>query len=772
MRWFNKFAERSFLILVILALLTPWWVSKELLFPFVTSKAFFFRIVVELALPLYVYLIASQPDYRPGRKNYLTWAVVAFFLASLISALFGVNVSRSLWGNFERMGGVYYLLHLTLFYFYLLLVGKISARWMRLVLNWQILAAALLTLNGLLAKWLYVRAAKPALPGADQFVWALNFFKWDFNHLGILFDKIADPSLPGRISATLGNPIFLGSFLVIPLFLALFLASREEKRWKKICYYLAAILQFLGIVQSGTRGAIVGLAAGIFAAVAVYLWLAKNKKIKIYGSALLSVFTAVVFLLFIFSAKLPEGSPLRRAFHLRDSNTVSRVIQWKVALKGFLDYPLLGTGPENYYVIANQHYNPELYKYDASWFDKPHNYPLEILTTTGFLGFAFFAAVILGCLFALWLAFRRRLIDLTELCLLFCGFIVYQVQNLFVFDTVPASLVFFLFVGFAGFLWEESEAGGKAEKKSAIKDGLKMHPAFSFAVFGLTFIFCGYAVYGTNIMPIRASKNVNYGYAYGSVDAAKAEKYFQTALSLPFNFDLSESGSKYQEFVLNLVQSGGQNLGRERVSRILDFSLNNMVFLAETTGNNPALWQKLAALYLAQAFWNQSALNPRAEPAAARAVELAPKRVEARGALLQIYLSQGRSEQAASAAEEIAKTYPSGYNQWQLAAVYKAVGKLPEALKIYEQLLAEHYKFQSLDQLAWVIAHYESRKDFIAAIKWYEAGAKLNLFDLNFYVKMAQAYFLSGQPEKARELAANIIKTDPAKEKELKSIIK
>jgi hypothetical protein len=101
-----------------LVLLAPFLVSKQLLFPFVTTKSFVFRIVVELLLPVYAYLVCVRKDLRPSFKNPLTLVVVGFLIFNFISAIFGVNVIRSLWGNFERMGGTFYLLHLTLLYFY------------------------------------------------------------------------------------------------------------------------------------------------------------------------------------------------------------------------------------------------------------------------------------------------------------------------------------------------------------------------------------------------------------------------------------------------------------------------------------------------------------------------------------------------------------------------------------------------------------------------------------------------------------------------------
>src|ERR1035438_10246762 len=75
----TKVAGVIFFVLVCLSLLAPLWVFKDLLFPYVTSKAFYFRICLELALPFYVYLLLVRPELRPKwKRQYLNWLMLAF----------------------------------------------------------------------------------------------------------------------------------------------------------------------------------------------------------------------------------------------------------------------------------------------------------------------------------------------------------------------------------------------------------------------------------------------------------------------------------------------------------------------------------------------------------------------------------------------------------------------------------------------------------------------------------------------------------------------
>src|SRR6185503_9184094 len=86
-----------------------------------------------------------------------------------------------------------------------------------------------------------------------------------------------DPSLPNRVSSTLGNPIFLASFLILPMFLAGFFALQSESRALRIFFWVFGFVFLIGVVLSVTRGAIVGLIAGVGLGAVAYLLLHPKK---------------------------------------------------------------------------------------------------------------------------------------------------------------------------------------------------------------------------------------------------------------------------------------------------------------------------------------------------------------------------------------------------------------------------------------------------------------------------------------------------------------
>lgn len=721
----NKWVLRTFFALVLVSLLTPFWVFKELMFPYITSKAFFFRILVLLALPCYVYLVAFEKKLRPNLKNKLNLAVLIFLVINLLAAIFGVSFERSLLGNFERMGGVVYLAYLSLVFFYIQLLGQAGGNYLKRFLQSFIAVAVLVTLNGL-SGWI----GGPTL--------------------------VLDPSLPARVSSTFGNPIFFPSYLILPMFLSAFLALQESKKNLKITYWVLAGLQLLGIYSSGTRGAMVGLIVGGVISGIAYVILTKNTKVKRTGIITLAVVVLLLAGLFAFKEKLPQGSTLARIVNLRDSNTEARLIQWKSALQGFTDKPVLGVGPENYYVVFNQYYNPEMYKYDASWFDKPHNYVLEVLVTTGGMGLLLYVLMFVFSVFALWRAYKSELLSLGEACLLLAGVIVYQVQNLFVFDTVSASTAFFVFTGFLAFLWHES----KSEENSSFVLSRKVS-SVGIGVLVLSVLVMIYLQYASNISPIQAAKRVNMGMAYSSYDPYKAAGFFETAFATPFNLDSRETANRFSDFAGSLANSQLTTKDIEFVKNQINLALEKQKAITEKVENDPILWMRLASLQMNKAFVFKEDLKS-ADPYIEKAVSLAPNRAELLRLKIQYYGYAGDWANAVKVAQRVVELNP--YNaevKWQLAMAHFLNKNIDEAIKAGDAALAQGYVPNQIQQFAWYIQYYQEKRNFVKTIPLLKLAMEVAPNELTFYFELAKAYAETGDFGKAKALAEQIAALDP-----------
>ncbi len=87
------------------------YVDNRLFFPFITGKAFAFRILVELIFALWLVLMLFDKKYAP-RFSKLSITISIFTVVVLIADLMGVNPLRSIWSNSERMEGWLTIVHL------------------------------------------------------------------------------------------------------------------------------------------------------------------------------------------------------------------------------------------------------------------------------------------------------------------------------------------------------------------------------------------------------------------------------------------------------------------------------------------------------------------------------------------------------------------------------------------------------------------------------------------------------------------------------------
>ena len=121
-----------------------------------------------------------------------------------------------------------------------------------------------------------------------------------------------------------------------------------------------------------------------------------------------------------------------------DPAIATRLLVARAGLRGFLERPILGWGPENFDKVFDRFADASFYQYTDRTFDQPHNKVVEELSTKGALGtlayFALWAALVLAVI-------RRRPPRGEALAYAILGALAgYFVQNLFLFD-MPAMML-------------------------------------------------------------------------------------------------------------------------------------------------------------------------------------------------------------------------------------------------------------------------------------------------------------------------------------------
>ena len=442
---------------VLLVLLTPLVVTTGTFFPFIVGKALYARSIIEVIFGLWLVLAYRYPAYRPPRS----WVLLAFgvwLVVSLLAGVAGVSFQRSLWSTYERMQGIIDLAHWFAFALVVTSVFRSLMHW-RHLLNFNLGVSLLMALLGVLQNYQVDATAIPFLGDCLQ---------------------------PGRarLDICLGNPTFVGAYMLVNVLIAAgFLfqsagarpatqtsptrARRRRRRgaqssagisslvWWQLVWVIVIGFDLWMLILSGSRGAAIGLVAGVAALPVGYVvWgqLPRLRNAALYGVVILAVL-AISFTLVrntTFIREIGESNVLVRRLSTispDDPNIKGRFASWSAGLKGFLSRPLLGWGPENYIVASGRYFSAE--SGSTETFDQAHNKLLEELTTKGVLGFLTYLALWALMFRVVVRRVRRRDAD-QQLLMLFIGAAMtgYFVQNLFLFDTPATVLLFILLLAF------------------------------------------------------------------------------------------------------------------------------------------------------------------------------------------------------------------------------------------------------------------------------------------------------------------------------------
>lgn len=487
------------------------------IFPFVFSKLIFFQVLIGLTFPAYLILIWMEPQYRP-KAHLLYLAIAAYFIAIALSVIFGVDPMRSWWGNQERMNGLFTLLHF--FAWLTMTVGLLRSwpQWRRL-LNYEVALSLFMAIVALLQK------AKPTL---------------------LLF-----PAGP-RVGGLLDNPIYMGAYQIFNLFFLALLAIKNRSKQARIWYGVIALFDVAAFVAAQSRGALIGLAAGIAAFVLYVAVFTKHKKARYGILGFAAVMVVVYGTLFAFrNTPFVRSTSFERLTHFTESMD-TRFIAWNIAWQGFLDRPLTGWGFDDFHILFNQKYNPKSLRYGQyeTWFDRSHNTILDVLSMTGLLGFLTFAGIFIALFYTSWRAYRKGWIDLPIAAILFGLPVGYFVQNLFVFDH-PAvfSMSYLLFA--LVIAATQGEFVGQIETAKPGETPPGRH-AFSWVAFGVLQLLFVVLVWRTSMLPFQASRL-----------AIKSNAYFGTQAGFEYAKQAADIWTPYldeQTFLLsrNLIVAASQ----------------------------------------------------------------------------------------------------------------------------------------------------------------------------------------------------------------------
>ncbi|MEK7213791.1 MAG: O-antigen ligase family protein [Patescibacteria group bacterium] len=693
----------------------PLYVANLLFFPFITGKAFAFRIIVEIIFVFWLVLVlrekgtsvaGSDRSVAP-RVNTITIFVTVFALVVLITDLLGVNPLRSIWSNSERMEGFMTIAHLWAYFMVLSSVfgsGEIVKKdWFRF-LNIILFAGTIVSVYGL-----------------------FQSLGWADIHQGST-----------RVDASLGNSAYMAVYMLINAFIAGYMAivvfSRKSKILIGIYSFLAIFFSFI-MFQTATRGTILGWIGAIFISCVIYIIFGRKEKGQSNRSRMIvsGIMLAVIILsvLFYFNRNaewIKNNQVLGRiaTISISDVKTQARGYVWPMALKGVFENPktaIFGWGQENFNYIFNEYYNPKMWAHEQ-WFDRAHSVFIDWLVAGGLLGLISYLALYIISLIYICKS------DLTigQKSILIGLIIGYGMHNIFVFDNQTSYVMFFTFLAFVHsfkdgkkYSWLGSSTISRSEDSITVQNYISV--PIIIILFGLTFYFVNIRVIQANSRLIKA--------LYSCIDSKNlSTQFFENALKI-------NSYTINQEAREQLISCSSRIIGSNVPSQIkTDFynltkkEIENQIIIAPNDAR---------VFILSGTFFNNVGDWNNGRPLLERAHELSPAKQSITFDLVNNYVNSNKIKEAL---ELIKKAYEDAEDNPKSKSIYVLVLIGNGEEKKAREMFGDDPTLFINEQ---VISIYASKKQFNRVIEIYKQLVLQNPTDVQMYVSLAATYMANNQ---------------------------
>lgn len=702
-------------------LFVPLVVDQSMFFLYITGKAYTFRILVEIIFALWLVLILRDRSYIP-KRSWILGAAAIFVVIIGIADLAGVEPLRSIWSNYERMEGFVWIAHLFLF---------------------------LISAAGIIGQGSVEDRRK---------LWAV------FAHVSLLvsiimgvygLSQLSGKGLDFRIDAYLGNSTYLGVYALVHFFIAFYFWMRNayhihhirssQGAWKVdsiiqlIGYSALALFNLYIMYQTGTRGSLVGLVAGLgFIALAIAVLDRTHRAIRNTGIALLAIVIAsVVTLGAMKDSDFVKSRPLIARFSALATFDVkgvfmnegrARSLLWGIAYEGFKENPLLGWGQDNFGYVFSKHYNPEMYGQET-WFDRTHNVIFDWLISAGLLGLLSYLSLFAAVLFVLWKKMESGGFELYEKAVLTGLLVAYFVHNLFVFDNLSSYIFFFSLLAFVHTIVGEKPL--IMSRWSSGQGAVLDIEVVNYVATPIILIALGFGIYFINIPGIKANTRL--------IEALTDCNYKEYALADASFRDVLAYGA-YE----GLAQTREQ-----------------FVFCASAVHRDPAVsadvkdgWMKNAQklideqvkitpddsrpFFIAGTFFSGIGRYDLAQPYLERAAVLSPGKQHALTLLALVYLNTKQEEKGVEILASMHQALPGNV---ELAAGYASALVYTGKADMAEAMFGATSTVMTDDQ---VIQVYEGKKMYSKVIEAYRVRAARTPDDVRTAIAPAVLYLKYG----------------------------
>jgi tetratricopeptide (TPR) repeat protein len=367
----------------------------------------------------------------------------------------------------------------------------------------------------------------------------------------------------------------------------------------------------------------------------------------------------------------------------------SRTMQWRAAIDGFKDRPILGYGLENHNLVWSAHLDPGIYRIDTDIYDRTHNQFLEILATTGILGAIAFLGVWLAIGVTLFRAYRDGDVSPGSLAVLGGIQIAYAVYLCFWFVDLNSTMLWILFAALIAF---RENPYGVLRPASSVFQRRKSVP---FAIAFASLLLVVGAIYSEAYLPLRANR------ALARIDSfrpARPEtmKDFERLAAAPSHLTAHTPlvMAEYLNWLRPDFPSMRRNAGDRRLlEKAFASTLDAFRQVIHRDTLNDRLYTHEADAFLdAEQFYDSHDYADRAIDALRRAISLSPRRIQPRMLLATVYEDDHEYESARSVLEDAMRVDPNlGEPRYRLAEDDLRRGKTDSAFLMLRSALADGY---------------------------------------------------------------------------------
>jgi O-antigen ligase len=557
--------------------------STSELFEF--NKMMFIYLIAVFVFIFWIIKIVKEKQFE-FKRTFLDIPILVFLLSQTLSLFFSFDKYTSFFGFYGRFNGGLLSIVTYIFLFYAF-INLFDFKRINQVVKTSLLSAFLVILWGIPGKFGYDLSCYLFLGQLNNSCWVNQF----------------NPA--ERLFSTLGQPNWLGAFMAVNFFIALYFLFKEKASKfftkKYLMYGGFIILSFITILFTRSRSSYLGVLIGSIVFLILYLKSFGQLQFKntFFNKKYLLILFIFAISLFIFKTGIDKLDNFGISKKIERSNNTNsnqktnlnedinvtesfdiRKIVWKGAWQLGLKYPLFGSGVEtfaySYYLTRPQEHN-----LTSEWdfiYNKAHNEYLNYFATTGFVGIGSYLLMIGSVLFVFYkLIFSdlHRSRKLFYICLT-SAYVSILVTNFFGFSTTTINIYFYLLPALLGV--------NVVHKKITLK--LKRNFESFLGVIGtllgLYFIIFLFMYYSADLYYSKAEK------------LSKAGDYQSTVQTLDQAINLHNSHVYLNSYALNLanlaVLASYQDQDAD-LKQYIDFSLDQINVAISKSPKNVNYWK-------------------------------------------------------------------------------------------------------------------------------------------------------------------------------------